>query len=130
MLSRFRRQTMLFAVLPFVLLLVVDVPVLIVAEFVLGLGIAPALIAAFGLCQQIVPARSLTEGLSWINTGLGVGYGAGAALVGGIADHYGARTAFLTVLGSAVLVGVLGAALHRRIRSQQRPAEPVAAGLR
>ena len=38
------------------------------------------------------PAPSLTEGLAWVITGLNVGYGAGAALVGGIADAHGARS--------------------------------------
>jgi MFS family permease len=82
--------------------------VLAVTGFVLGVGIAPALITLFGLIQQIVPARALTEGLSWVSTGLNVGYGAGAALVGGIADHHGARTAFLVVVAASVPVGLLG----------------------
>jgi predicted MFS family arabinose efflux permease len=80
----------------------------------------------FGLVQQIVPARSLTEGLSWIGTGLNVGYGAGAAMVGGIADHHGARAAFLVVIGSSIPVGVLGLVLRLRQRSalpeDRRPA--------
>jgi MFS family permease len=104
---RFRVQTVVFAALPFVLFAAVNVPVLAVAAFVLGLGIAPALITAFSLIQQIVPARAITEGLSWVGTGLSVGYGAGAALVGGIADAHGARAAFLVVVGSSVLTGLL-----------------------
>jgi MFS family permease len=100
-LHRFRVQSVVFAVLPAVLFIATNVPVLAACAFVLGLGIAPALITMFGLVQQIVPARSLTEGLSWIGTGLNVGYGTGAALVGGIADAHGARTAFVVVVGAA-----------------------------
>jgi MFS family permease len=111
---RFRLQSLLFATLPLVLLAAVQVPALAACAFVLGLGIAPALITMFGLVQQIVPARALTEGLSWIGTGLNVGYGAGAALVGGIADAHGARTAFLVVIGSALPVGILGLLLRVR----------------
>jgi MFS family permease len=111
-LRRFRLQTIAFAVLPVVLLAATSVPVLAVCGFVLGLGIAPALITTFGLIQQIVPARAITEGLSWVSTGLNVGYGAGAALVGGIADHHGARAAFLVVIASSVPVGVLGLLLR------------------
>jgi MFS family permease len=88
--------------------------VLAVCAFVFGLGVAPALITMFGLVQQIVPARALTEGLSWIGTGLNVGYGAGAAVVGGIADAHGARAAFLVVIGSALPVGVIGLLLRAR----------------
>lgn len=117
--GQFRKQALLFAVLPLVLLLAVNMPTLFAADFVLGLGIAPALIAAFGLASQLVPARSLTEGLTWINTGLSVGYGIGAALVGGIADQHGARTAFLVVIASALLVGVLGWAVHAQVRRHQ-----------
>ena len=45
-------------------LLATRVPVLAVCAFVLGLGIAPALITMFGLVQQIVPARSLTGSMA------------------------------------------------------------------
>jgi MFS family permease len=125
-LRRFRLQSVLFALLPCVLLVATRVPVLAVCAFVLGLGIAPALITMFGLVQQIVPARSLTEGLSWIGTGLNVGYGAGAALVGGIADQHGARAAFLVVIGSSLPVGVLGLVLRLRrssaVSEDRRPA--------
>jgi MFS family permease len=115
-LRRFRLQSVGFALLPCVLLGATRVPVLAACAFVLGLGIAPALITMFGLVQQIVPARSLTEGLSWIGTGLNVGYGAGAAIVGGIADQHGARAAFLVVIGSAIPVGVFGLLLRLRQR--------------
>jgi MFS family permease len=108
------------------LLLATNIPVLAVCGFVLGVGIAPALITAFGLIQSIVPARALTEGLSWVSTGLNVGYGAGAALVGGIADHHGARTAFLVVVGSGLTVGVLGTVLNSRLRGYREPVAPVA----
>jgi MFS family permease len=114
LLTRFRTQALIFAALPVVLLAAFAVPVLAVCAFVLGLGIAPTLINAFGLVQQIVPVRALTEGLTWINTGLGVGYGAGAALVGGIADRHGARTAFLVVIGAALLTGMLALAVRAR----------------
>jgi MFS family permease len=125
-LPRFRVQAIVFAVLPGMLLLATNIPVLAVCGFVLGVGIAPALITAFGLIQSIVPARALTEGLSWVSTGLNVGYGAGAALVGGIADHHGARTAFLVVVGSGLTVGVLGTVLNSRLRGYREPVAPVA----
>jgi MFS family permease len=122
-LQRFRLQAVGFAVLPVVLLAATSIPVLAVCAFVLGLGIAPALITMFGLVQQIVPARALTEGLSWIGTGLNVGYGAGAALVGGIADAHGAHTAFLVVIGSSVPVGVLGLLLRVRRSAAALPTD-------
>jgi MFS family permease len=125
-LRRFRLQSVVFAVLPCVLLAATRIPVLAVCAFVLGLGIAPALITMFGLVQQVVPARSLTEGLSWIGTGLNVGYGAGAAGVGGLTAQHGARAAFLVVIGSSLPVGVLGLLLRLRrssaLSEERRPA--------
>lgn len=120
-LMRFRTQALIFAALPVVLLAAFAVPMLAVCAFALGLGIAPTLINAFGLVQQIVPVRALTEGLSWINTGLGVGYGAGAAVVGGIADRHGARAAFLVVIGSALLTGLLALGVRARPGRVPRP---------
>jgi MFS family permease len=111
-LRRFQMQSLMFAATPFALFAATNVPVLAVTAFVLGLGIAPALITMFALIQQIVPARSLTEGLSWVSTGLNVGYGAGAALVGAIADHHGARAAFFVVVTASVAMGLLGLAVR------------------
>lgn len=111
-LHRFRLQSAMFALTPFALFAATDVPVLALTAFVLGLGIAPALITMFAVIQQIVPARALTEGLSWVSTGLNVGYGAGAAMVGGIADHHGARAAFFVVVAASVWVGLLGLAVR------------------
>ena len=132
MVARFRRQALVFGALPLVYLLVVNVPLLVAAGFVLGLGVAPSLITSFGLVQQLVPARALTEGLSWINTGLSVGYGAGAALVGGIADRHGARTAFLVVIAAGIFVALLAIATYRRLRhnGSPRPVAPAPVGVR
>lgn len=113
--SRFRRQALVFAVLPALFLAATSIPALAAAAFVVGLGIAPTLINAFGLVERIVAPGALTEGMAWLLTGLNLGYGAGAALVGGIADHHGARTAFLVAVGSGLIMGVLALALHRRL---------------
>jgi MFS family permease len=118
-LDRFRVQALVFAALPMTLLAAVDVPVLAITGFLVGLGIAPLLITTFGLIHEIVPARALTEGMSWVSTGLNFGYGAGAALVGGIADAHGARTAFLMVIGAALTVGVFGLVLPVRLRADR-----------
>ena len=73
------------------------------------------MITAFGLIERLVPNASLTEGLAWLITGLSVGYGAGAALVGKIADAHGARTAFLVTLGAGLTMAALGTGLHRML---------------
>jgi MFS family permease len=119
-LDRFRLQALIFGALPLLFLAATDVGVLAVCAFVVGLGIAPTLITAFGLIERIVPGGALTEGLSWLTTGLGVGYGIGSALVGGIADAHGARVAFLVSVGSGLLMAVFAVVLHRRLAPQDQ----------
>src|SRR3954468_2071911 len=58
LLVRFRSQALVFAVLPAALLLATNVATLVAWAFVVGLGIAPALITSFGLVQRLVPARA------------------------------------------------------------------------
>lgn len=125
-LDRFRLQAVFFGVLPALFLVAWNVGVLAACAFVVGLGIAPTLITAFGLIEQIVPARSLTEGLAWLVAGLSVGYGGGAALVGRIADAYGARTAFGVTIGAGLLMAALAVVLHARLRASA--SEPVVVG--
>jgi hypothetical protein len=117
LLDRFRLQAVVFALLPLVFLAAVNIGVLAACAVVVGMGIAPTLITAFGLIERIVPAGSLTEGLAWLITGLSVGYGLGAALVGGIADAHGARTAFLVTIVAGLTMGALAVALHRMLRA-------------
>jgi MFS family permease len=121
LLLRFRNQAVVFAVLPAVLFAAPNVSALVPCAFVVGLGIAPLLITSFGLIERIAPAGSLTEALAWFSTGLNAGYGAGAAVVGGIADAAGARSAFAVAVGAAVCVGLAGAGLYRRLRPVDVP---------
>lgn len=128
LLHRFLVQALIFAVLPVLFMAAVNVPVLAVCAFVVGLGIAPMLITGFGLIAEIVPSPALTEGMAWLTTGLSVGYGAASAAVGRIADAHGARLAFSVTIGAGVLVGALALALHRRIARPVVESQPVAVG--
>jgi len=121
LLRRFVVSAVLFGVMPFLYFAATSIPVLALCAGVIGLGIAPTLIGAFGLVDQIVPASSLTEGLTWIGTGLSVGYGLGAAVVGGIADRHGARFAFSLPVGCALASAVFALLLAGRLRAPHRP---------
>jgi MFS family permease len=127
-LERFRRQAVIFALLPLLFLAAVNVPVLAALAFVVGLGIAPTLITSFGLIERVVPGAALTEGMAWLTTGLSVGYGAAAALVGHLADVHGARFAFVVTIGSGLLVGALAVLLHARLRPTVSEPQPIAVG--
>jgi MFS family permease len=116
-LTRFRIQALIFAVLPFVFLAAVNIWVLAICAFVVGMGTAPTLITGFGLVEHIVPARSLTEGLAWVITGINLGYGSGAAVVGGIADAHGARIAFTVTIVAGLSMGLCAVVLYARLRA-------------
>jgi MFS family permease len=92
------------------LLLVTNIPGLAVAIFISGLFFAPTLIVSMALVEQIVPPSRLTEGMTWLITGLSIGVAIGAASSGWMIDHSGAASGFwvalaagAVVLGSAVL---------------------------
>jgi MFS family permease len=126
LLDRFRLQALGFGVLPFVFLAAVNIPALAGCALIVGLGIAPALITAFALIERIVPAGSLTEGLAWLITGLSIGYGAGASLVGAIADAHGARTAFSVTIGAGLVMALVALVIHARLRTGTGTRAPAA----
>ncbi|MGW7524549.1 MFS transporter [Streptomyces sp. NPDC054783] len=101
------------------LLLVGNLPLLAVALFVAGLSIAPTMITTMSLIEEHVPRARLTEGMTWVSTGLAVGVALGSSVAGSVIDTAGARAGYgvPAVSGAvAVAVGFLG---YRRLR---RPA--------
>lgn len=104
--------------------------VLTVTAFIAGLAVAPSLIAIFSLTERIVPSPMLTEGLTFANSGLALGFSAGTALGGLTIDHYGTTWAFalpIASAGIAFVVAVVGQpVLHRAVRSRA-PSPSVAA---
>ncbi|MCX4917525.1 MFS transporter [Streptomyces sp. NBC_00687] len=97
------------------LLLVGNLPFLAVALFVAGLSIAPTMITTMSLIEQHVPRAKLTEGMTWVSTGLAVGVALGSSVAGWVIDTSGAKAGYLVpaVSGAvAVAVGFLG---YRRL---------------
>ncbi|MYX45509.1 MFS transporter [Streptomyces sp. SID89] len=101
------------------LLLVGNLPFLAVALFVAGLSVAPTMITTMALVEEHVPRAHLTEGMTWVSTGLAVGVALGSSVAGWVIDAAGARSGYgvPAVSGAvAVAVGFLG---YRRL---SRPA--------
>ncbi|MER6432491.1 MFS transporter [Streptomyces sp900105245] len=101
------------------LLLVGNLPLLAVALFVSGLSIAPTMITTMSLIEEHVPRAKLTEGMTWVSTGLAVGVALGSSAAGWVIDAAGARAGYGVPVASgaaAIAVGFLG---YRRLR---RPA--------
>ncbi len=87
------------------LLIAETVPFLALAVFVSGIAISPTFITAFGLIERRVPESMLTEGVTWVTTGIGIGMALGAFLAGWVVDNFGARNGFwLSVAAGAAVV--------------------------
>ena len=99
------------------LLLVTNTSGLAVAVFISGLFFSPTLIVSMALVEKIVSPSHLTEGLTWLITGLSIGVAIGAASSGWIIDHFSETTGFwVSLVAGAVVLGsaMLG---YRRLGS-------------
>lgn len=98
-------------VLSIPLLLVGNIAGLAAAYILAGATIAPTLIIATALVEQIVPPEKLTEGMTLTVTGLGVGVALGSALAGQLIDRYGVSSAYTLAVGAAVTASIVTACL-------------------
>lgn len=91
------------------LLFVPNIPLLALALFVSGVSISPTFITAFSLIERLVPAAKLTEGITWVMTGIGIGMAIGSASSGWVIDEFGASSGFWVsvVAGATALTVVL-----------------------
>jgi predicted MFS family arabinose efflux permease len=106
------------------------IPVLTVFTFVAGVSVAPALIAIFSLTERLVPPALLTEGLTWSNSGLAIGFSVGTSAAGAVVDAFGTTWAFaLAILcaTSSFVVAVLGQGVLMRASAGRRQPPPTAA---
>jgi MFS family permease len=98
-----------------------SVPALAGAILLSGVAISPTFITAFGLIERRVPPEVLTEGVTWVTTGIGIGMALGAFVAGGVVDAFGARSGFWVSVAAAGLA-LLIVALGQRVLSEGRPA--------
>ncbi len=105
--SRFRWGALGMAVVMTPLPFIESLPVLAVALFIGGFAISPTLVATMSLVKSGVPADRLTEGITWVSTGIGIGLAPGAAIAGHLIDAYGASTAYIVPTVSGVLAAVV-----------------------
>ena len=89
------------------LLLVGNLVFLAVALFVAGLSIAPTMITTMALVELHVPRAQLTEGMTWVSTGLAVGVALGSSVAGWVIDAAGADAGYgVPAVAGAVAAGV------------------------
>ena len=81
--------------------------------FVSGVAISPTFITAFGLIERRVPEAMLTEGVTWVMTGIGIGMALGAFVSGWVVDTFGAQNGFWVSVAAGAAT-VLTVALGQR----------------
>ncbi|MFE9631318.1 MFS transporter [Streptomyces sp. NPDC006463] len=110
------------------LLLAGNLPFLAVALFVSGLAIAPTMITTMALIEAHVPRAKLTEGMTWISTGLAVGVAIGSSVTGLVIDAAGAQRGYVVSIASGVAAAAVAFAGYRRLTRPAQGEEPASDG--
>ncbi|OEV28878.1 ABC transporter [Streptomyces nanshensis] len=82
---------------------------------VLGLWVAPAVIAGFTLVELLVPAAYRTEAFTWLTGAVALGQASGSMAAGRLADAAGAGAGFLAPLAGTGLALAALVAFRRRL---------------
>jgi MFS family permease len=97
---------------------------------VLGVAVAPYMIAVFSLAERVVPSSRVGAAMTMLASATGVGYALGSSLAGRLADESGATAAFGVTVGATVLAVVLMSSQQGRLRAAvvvEESTEPVPA---
>lgn len=82
-----------------------SIMLLAVAVFLSGTAVSPTFITAFGLIERRIPAPMLTEGVTWVMTGIGIGMALGSFVSGWVVDSFGPQSGFwISVVAGAATV--------------------------
>jgi MFS family permease len=92
------------------LLLADSIPLLCLFGLLVGITVAPTLINGNSLIGRLVTRDRLTEGLSWMGTGIGIGVAIGSSTSGQVIDHFGYHGGFVTVATFGTLAALIGLA--------------------
>lgn len=81
-----------------------------------GVAIAPTLTNTDTIVQRMVKRDQITEGLSWLRIGMGVGIAVGAWLAGYLVDNVGARAGLYAAALAAITMFVIAVATSGVVR--------------
>jgi MFS family permease len=84
-----------------------DVYILSLMLFVAGMSFAPTMVVVMNLGTIIVPPSRITEGLTWMTTGISIGVALGGVIAGLVIDAYGARAGFGVAIGAGMVMVVI-----------------------
>ena len=72
--------------------------------FIAGFFFSPTMIIAMSLIEEAVPDDQLTEGLTWLISGLGIGVALGAAIAGMVIDAMSISAGFMVALAASIII--------------------------
>jgi MFS family permease len=84
-----------------------DVYVLTAALFIAGISFAPTMVVVMKMGTIIIPPSRITEGLTWMTTGISVGVALGGMLAGIVIDAFGASAGFAVGIGAGLMMVVV-----------------------
>ncbi len=107
-----------------VALVVLSLPLLVVGGLagvtvvvlVLGLAVAPYMIAIFTMAERVVPAHRVGTAMTLLAASTGIGYALGSSIAGRLGDAGGSTAAFLVTVGASTLALVLMSTQQHRLR--------------
>ncbi|MFC4335357.1 MFS transporter [Salininema proteolyticum] len=91
--------------------------------FIAGVFFSPTMITVMGLVENTVPAAQLTEGMTWVITGLSAGAALGAGLSGAVVDAFGPVGGFTVAVTAGAATFAFALAAYRPL-SAATAAEP------
>ena len=98
------------------LLFVWDIFSLSTIVFIAGFFFSPTMIIAMSLVEEAVPEDQLTEGLTWLISGLGIGVALGAAMTGSIIDEFSIGSGFMVAMLSSVFVLLMSILIFQKTK--------------
>lgn len=104
------------------LLMVWNITSLSVIVFISGLFFSPTMITAMSLIEENIPEEQLTEGLTWLLSGLGIGVALGAATTGFIIDEYSILVGFAVALLSSICIFLIALMINHQSKDPCRTA--------
>jgi MFS family permease len=98
---------------------------LTLAGVFVGVTVAPTLINGNSLIGRLVPAGRLTEGLSWMGTGIGIGAALGSSVAGRAIDTGGYHSGFVVVVVCAGLAALIALVSYRALARSAQPTDEI-----
>ncbi len=101
--DKFKRLMHLIFIVSLPFLVVHSVWQLGIALFISGFGVAPLIVAGYGVAEKSASSARITETLAWVIAALSFGGALPGPISGYLIDNYGAKAALVVPIGALVL---------------------------